>query len=45
MKKVNHVIGQNEEDIIKNWRKLFGYDVDSFYDDETKVVKNFNKFI
>jgi len=38
------VIGQNEEDIIKNWRKLFGYDVDSFYDDETKVVKNFNKF-
>ena len=38
------VIGQNEEDIIKNWRKLFGYDVDSFFDEETKVVKNFNKF-
>ena len=35
------VIGQNEEDIIKNWRKLFGYDVDSFFDEETKVVKNF----
>ena len=38
------VIGQNEEDIIKNWRKLFGYDVDSFFDEETNVVKNFNKF-
>ena len=38
------VIGQNEEDIIKNWRKLFGYDVDSFFDEDTKVVKNFNKF-
>ena len=38
------VIGQNEEDIIKNWKKLFGYDVDSFFDDKTNVVKNFNKF-
>ena len=38
------VIGQNEDDIIKNWKKLFGYDVDSFFDEDTKVVKNFNKF-
>ena len=38
------VIGQNEEDIIKNWKKLFGYDVKSFFTEENKVVKNFNKF-
>ena len=38
------VIGQNEDEIISNWRKLFGYDVDSFYTEENKVVKNFNKF-
>ena len=35
------VIGQNEDEIISNWRKLFGYDVDSFFTEENKVVKNF----
>jgi len=38
------VIGKNEDEIIKGWRKLFGYDVNSFFDEETKVVRNFNKF-
>ena len=38
------VIGQDEDTIIKNWKKLFGYDVDSFFDEENLVVKNFNKF-
>ena len=38
------VIGQNESEIISNWRKLFGYDVGSFFDEKTKVVKNFNKY-
>ena len=38
------VIGQNEDEMISNWRKLFGYDVDSFFTEENKVVKNFNKF-
>ena len=38
------VIGKTEEEIISGWKKLFGYDVDSFFDEETKVVKNFNKF-
>ncbi len=38
------VIGQNEDEMISNWKKLFGYDVDSFFDEKTKVVKNFNKF-
>ena len=37
------VIGQNEKDIIKNWKKLFGYDVKSFFNEEQSVVKNFNK--
>tara|TARA_E500000331_G_C17228710_1_gene701602 strand:- start:36 stop:1592 length:1557 start_codon:yes stop_codon:yes gene_type:complete len=37
------VIGQNEKDIISNWRKLFGYDVESFHDDKSNVIKNFNK--
>ena len=38
------VIGQNEDEIISNWKKLFGYDVESFFDEKTKVVKNFNKY-
>ena len=38
------VIGQNEDEIISNWRKLFGYEVKSFFTEENKVVKNFNKF-
>ena len=25
------VIGQNEDEMISNWKKLFGYDVDSFF--------------
>ena len=28
----------------KELEKLFGYDVDSFFDEENLVVKNFNKF-
>mgnify|MGYP006161072995 FL=1 len=38
------VIGQNEDTIISNWKKLFGYDVKSFYTEDLKVIKNFNKF-
>ena len=38
------VIGQNEETIISNWKKLFGYDVKSFFIEDSKVIKNFNKF-
>jgi hypothetical protein len=38
------VIGQNKNDIIKNWKKLLGYDVKDFFDKKTKVIKNFNKF-
>ncbi len=38
------VIGQNRGDIIHNWSKLFGYDVNEFFNTETKVIKNFNKF-
>ena len=38
------VIGQNENDIIKNWKKLLGYGVREFFDSETEVIKNFNKF-
>ena len=38
------VIGQNRGDIIHNWSKLFGYDVNDFFNTKTKVIKNFNKF-
>ena len=38
------VIGQNEDTIISNWKKLFGYDVKSFFIEDSKVIKNFNKF-
>jgi hypothetical protein len=38
------VIGQNKNDIIKNWKKLLGYDVKEFFNKKTKVIKNFNKF-
>ena len=38
------VIGQNEKEMISNWKKLFGYDVKSFFIEEQKVIKNFNKF-
>ena len=38
------VIGKTEEEIISGWKKLFGYDVESFFDEENKVVRNFNKF-
>ena len=38
------VIGQNEDTIISNWKKLFGYDVKSFFIEDLKVIKNFNKF-
>ena len=36
------VIGQDEDTIIKNWKKLFGYDVDSFFDEENLVVYTLN---
>ena len=32
----------NEEDIIKNWKKLFGYDVNSFFDE---IIQFFLKFM
>jgi len=37
------VIGKNEDEIIKGWSKLKDFDVDSFYNDKHKVVKNFSK--
>mgnify|MGYP005994030577 FL=1 len=37
------VIGKNTDDIISNWKKLKDFDVDSFFTEDNKVIRNFNK--
>lgn len=38
------VIGKNRNDIIAGWKKLFGYDIDGFFNPDNSVIRNFNKF-
>ena len=37
------VIGKNTDDIISNWKKLRDFDVDTFFTEDNKVIRNFNK--
>tara|TARA_B100001094_G_scaffold278639_1_gene288309 strand:- start:5381 stop:6895 length:1515 start_codon:yes stop_codon:yes gene_type:complete len=37
------VIGKNTDDIISNWKKLKDLDVNTFFTNDNKVIRNFNK--
>jgi len=37
------VIGKNKDDIISNWKKLKDFNVDTFFTEDNKVIRNFNK--